>query len=134
MKYDKFIDEVQTRAHLDNEDQALRAVEAALNTLAERILKTEADDLAAQLPQQIGVYLVADEYAQSFDMKQFYYKVSLRESVGQPLAMMHARAVMSVVEQAVSPGELRDMLAELPTEEYESLFTYGSEYRNLEGK
>ncbi len=134
MKYDEFIKEVQTRAHLDNEDQALKAAESTLNTLAERILKSEAEELAAQLPQQIGLYLVAGEYAQSFDMEQFYYKVSLRESLGQPLAMMHARAVMSVVEQAVSPGELRDMLAELPTEEYESLFTYGSEYRNLEGK
>ncbi len=134
MQYDQFIREVQTRAHLDNEDQALRAVEATLNTLAERILRSEAEELAAQLPREIGAYLVAGEYAQSFDMEQFYYKVSLRESLGQPLAMMHAHAVMSVVEEAVSPGELRDVLAELPKEDYESLFTYGSEYRNLEGK
>ncbi len=134
MQYDQFIQEVQTRAKLDNEAQSLKAVEATLNTLAERILKTEADDLAAQLPQRIGVYLVAGQYAQSFDLEQFYYKISLRESLGQPLAKMHARAVLSVVEQAVSPGELRDMLAELPQEEYETLFTFGSEYRNLEGK
>ncbi len=134
MEYNQFIQEVKTRAHLDNEAQALNAIESTLNTLAERILKTEADDLAAQLPREIGAYLIAGEYARRFDLEDFYYKVSLRESVGQPLAMMHARAVLSVVEQAVSPGELRDVLAELPEEDYLSLFTYGSEYRNLEGK
>ncbi len=131
MKYNQFIKLVQKRADLDTEAEALKAVEATLSTLSERITEGEVENLSAQLPREIKAALIAGEHAKSFDLKDFYYEVSRRESLGQPLAMKHARAVMSVVEEAVSPGELRDLLAQLPEEEYMDLFTFGSDFHNL---
>ena len=132
MKYPEFINLVQRRARLDNEEEALRATEATLKTLAERITAEEAEQLAAQLPAEVGRYLKDPEKQEAFDLDNFYYHVSIRESVGLPEVIRHARAVMSVVSQAVSTGEMQDILDQLPGE-YLPLFTFGGdgEYRDL---
>ncbi len=131
MKYNEFINLVQERARLDKERDVLIAIEATLKTLGERLTDKEASQLAAQLPPEIGRFLTVVDTNKSFDLEEFYEHVSRRESIGQPLSRDHARAVLSVVEEAVSPGELRDVLAQLP-DEYLTLFTFGSDWRNLE--
>jgi uncharacterized protein (DUF2267 family) len=132
MEYNEFINLVQHRAGLDSEADALRAVEATLSTLAERIQKNEAKQLAAQLPHEIQPYLNRAEPQKEFGLEEFYERVSRRESIGYPLMERHARAVISVVLDAVSPGEMRDVLANLP-DEYVPLFTFGADgnYRKL---
>ncbi len=133
MKYDEFIELVQERARLDSERDTLIAIEATLKTLGERLTDIEATQLAAQLPPEIGRFLTVVDTNKSFDLDTFYENVSQRESIGQPMSREHARAVLSVLEEAVSPGELRDVLAQLP-DEYLTLFTFGSDWRNLEGR
>ncbi len=133
MKYHEFIDLVQERARLGNERDTLVAIEATMKTLGERLTDTEASQLAAQLPAEIGRFLTVVDTNKSFDLDTFYEHVSQRESIGQPMSRDHARAVLSVLEEAVSTGELRDILAQLP-DEYLTLFTFGSDWRNLEGR
>lgn len=133
MRYDEFVELVQKRARLATRREALIAIEATLKTLGERLTDPEAAQLAAQLPVEIGRFLTVVDTNKAFDLEKFYENVSLRESIGQPMARDHARAVLSVVEETVSPGELRDVLAQLP-DEYLTLFTFGSDWRNLEGR
>lgn len=57
MQYDQFVGQVQHRAHLANSGQALRVIHATLETLNERLRGNEADDLAAQLPEEMGAFL-----------------------------------------------------------------------------
>jgi uncharacterized protein (DUF2267 family) len=134
MNYRQFIDSVKERAKIGSDLEAENAIEATMKTLAERLGGgSEAEQLAAQLPGGIGDYLIEEKTRKNYDLKEFYMKVSERESLGQPMAIEHARAIMSVVEETVTPGELRDVLAQLP-EEYDNLFTYGSDWRNLEGR
>ncbi len=132
MRYGEFVDLVQERARVDSWRDALIAIEATLKTLGERLTDEEAADLAAQLPSAIGRYLTVVDTNKDFGLEEFYEHVSRRESLGQPISREHARAVMSVLEEAVSPGELRDVLAQLP-DEYETLFTFGSDWRKVEG-
>jgi uncharacterized protein (DUF2267 family) len=133
MKYQEFVNKVQERAHLKYEREALIAISATLKTLGERLTEEEGLHLAAQLPADIGRFLTVVDMNKSFDLETFYLHVSERESIGQPMSREHAQAVLSVVEETVSPGELRDVLAQLP-DEYLSLFTLGSDWRKLEGR
>jgi uncharacterized protein (DUF2267 family) len=133
MRYEEFINLVLERARLNSRDEAINAIEATLKTLGERLTDREAADLAAQLPPAIGRFLTVVDTNKDFGLDEFFEHVSRRESIGQPISREHARAVISVLEEAVSPGELQDVLAELP-EEYETLFTFGSDWRKLEGR
>jgi uncharacterized protein (DUF2267 family) len=132
VKYEDFINLVKTRARLETESEALRAIEATLKTLSERIGMDEAEDLAAQLPAELRGYLTQQNSRDTFDLEEFYKKVSTRTSVGFPEVEEHARAVISVVSETASAGEIDDVLSRLP-EEYIPLFTFGSgsEYRKL---
>lgn len=131
MNYESFVNMVKERAHITNTRDALVAIEATLKTLGERLTEAEAAHLAAQLPPEIGRFLTVVDTNKSFDLETFYEHIAQRESIGQPMSRRHARVVLSIVEETVSPGELRDVLAQLP-EEYMDLFTFGSDWRKLE--
>ena len=134
MEYDEFMREVKRRAELEDDLQAERAVEATLATIAERLRERQADQLARQLPKELKPYLKQQDAQKELAMDEFYNAVSLRESIGFPMARQHARAVMSVVRDRVPLDEIRDVLAELP-DEYVDLFNFGSdgsEWRQME--
>lgn len=124
MRFETFVGQVQHRARLSSQGEALRATRAALETLGDRISSDEADNLASQLPQEVGAYLRHQARATPgrFSLHDYYTRVADRESVDVPEAAYHARAVMSVVCEAVSPGEIDDLLAQLPGE-YHPLFS-----------
>jgi len=124
MQFDDFVGQVQHRARLASTGEAMRAIHATLMTLGERLFGGEANDLAAQLPQEIGTYLRMAVQLDNFDAREFCERVQQREGVNYPDAVFHARAVMSVIRDAVSPGELRDMRDQLPAD-YNSLFEWG---------
>jgi uncharacterized protein (DUF2267 family) len=126
MKHDEFVGHVQNRARLASRGEALRAVRATLETLGERLAGGEADDLAAQLPPEIGDYLREAESDGSFSLDTFLDRVAEREGTDLPVAVHHARAVVAVLDEAVSAGEMDDVHAQLP-EEYNPLFESGSE-------
>src|SRR5690348_1273489 len=107
MKYDEFIKHVQSVAQLDSREEAERATRATLETLAERIVGDEANNLAAQMPQELGEYLRGREgqVGEHFSLTEFYERVSRREGVEPTAVPHHVRAVFSVINAAVSPGE-----------------------------
>ncbi|MGE5620546.1 MAG: DUF2267 domain-containing protein [Sphingomonadaceae bacterium] len=122
MQYDRFVGLVQSRARLGTEGEAVRAIHATLETLGERLFGGEADNLAAQLPVEIGHYLKEPASSESFDLDEFYRRVSVREGVELPLAIFHTRAVIDTLKEAVSPGILDKVLDQLPEEYDRQLF------------
>ena len=128
MTYDRFMGLVQHRAHLANTGEAERATRAVLETLGERLAGGEPFDLASQLPPEIGRHLEHDYSGagERFSLEGFYQLVSLREGTDLPEAIEHAQAVISVLNDAVSPGEMKDVRAQLPAE-YDMLFEAGGE-------
>lgn len=123
MQYNDILERVQTLAQVDRPG-ALKALEATLKTLAERILGNEASHLAAQLPDEIGTYLKGHkgENGQHFDLNTFYQRVAQKEGVDGPTAAAHARAVFVVLQEAVTPGEFSDVKVNL-SDDYQELFT-----------
>ncbi len=130
MQTDQFIGLVQSRARLASTGEALRAIGATLQVLGQRLFGGEAGDLASQLPSELGHYLRDGQERgnESFDLDEFFDRVSLLEGVDLPDAVFHARVVISVLQEAVSRGEMDDVRAQLP-EEYDPLFESRGEGR-----
>lgn len=126
MKFDEFIGQVQNRGRMASGDEALKATRATLEVLGQRLAGGEASNLGAQLPEEIARFLTGGGTGERFDLDEFFRRVSEREGVDLPVSVHHARAVISVLQDAVSRGEIEDVRAQLP-EEFAPLFEAGSE-------
>ncbi len=128
MRYHEFIHRVQEHTDLETPEEAVQLTKAVLATLGERLYRTERDDLAAQLPDRLKEFLFAEQDpentrrdVQRFPLAEFYNRVSARAEIGRPDAIEQTKAVVAVLQEAVSAGELKDVMAELP-DEYSELF------------
>jgi uncharacterized protein (DUF2267 family) len=121
VKGDQFISEVRNLAEVDSKEEAEKATSATLETLKERLAGNEPSNLAAQLPPEIAPYLDGEGGRESFSVDEFYERVAQREGVSQDEAVKHARAVATVVQTAVTGGEVDDVRSQLGND-YEELF------------
>jgi uncharacterized protein (DUF2267 family) len=110
---ERFLTTVQQKAGLSRADAEL-ATRATLETLAERLSKGEARDLAEELPPELAPWLATDTGAVAFDRDEFIRRVAAREGVDVAAAERHAHAVFDALGRTVSKEELADMKAELP--------------------
>lgn len=114
MDRDQFVAFVAEGAGVDL-DTAERATRATLQTLAERIVRGQADDMAAQLPPELAAALHKPEQeAHAFDSEEFIRRVAERSELDTPTAERAARAVFTALEHTITPKELDDTAAELP--------------------
>jgi uncharacterized protein (DUF2267 family) len=127
MQTEEFLGQVQNKARLATLGEAMRATRATLETLAERLGPDETRHLAAQLPHELQLFLsdTGLSIPERFSSDEFLLRVCAREGIDLPLSTHHARAVMEVLTQAVSQGEIGDVLERLP-DDYRRLFA-GSE-------
>jgi uncharacterized protein (DUF2267 family) len=110
---EQFVTTVARTARIGLE-RAQRAVEATLQTLAERIDAGEARDLAGELPDEVAPWLATSTPAERFDIGEFLRRVGEREGTDIETAERHAAAVFVALQRAVSPREFADLAAELP--------------------
>ncbi len=125
MNYDHFVQQVQHHARLSSNGEAVSAIRATLETLGERLAGGEPKDLAAQLPREIDNYLPQEGSGERFSVDEFFQRVSQKEGADLPDAVHHARAVMAVMSEAVTGGQVQDIRAQLP-DEYGRLFDYAA--------
>jgi uncharacterized protein (DUF2267 family) len=113
VKDERFLAQVKDLAGLDSEAEARGTIAATLETLKERLAGEEPSDLAAQLPPEIAPYVEGVGGGESFSVEEFYERVAQKEGVGKEEAVGHARAVATVVQTAVTEGELEDIRSQL---------------------
>lgn len=128
MKYEEFISSVKRRARLTSAEEADRAVKATLETLAERLTGDEAEQLAAQLPGKVAMYMQPSHAGTNddFSLDEFFSRVSEREKVSLVEANYHARVVTGLLTEVVTMGEIEDVRAQLP-EDFAELFEVENE-------
>jgi uncharacterized protein (DUF2267 family) len=128
MTYDEFVGQVQHRAKLSSTEDAVRAIRCTLQTLGQRLAGDEADNLASQLPREIGIFLTqnSSEEGVRLSLDQFFQTVCDCEGAELPDSVYHARVVIEVLTEAVTIGELEDAIAQLPPE-FNELFAAGSQ-------
>lgn len=124
MQHDQFIGQVQHRARLASRGEAEAAVRATLETLAERLDPGLAENIASQLPQEIGLHLVSAPPFERTNLQDFFSLVSARENVDRPKAVHHARVVIEVLDEATQ-GVMDKVRQSLP-DEFDPIFS-GSE-------
>lgn len=114
MTFDEFTGQVQHRARLSNTEDVLRATRATLTVLRERLAGGAPENLGGQLPKEIREYLSGPGGGEPFDLDEFYRRVTEVEGVDAPDAVHHARAVLSVVDEATSGmlGKEKDQLGD----------------------
>lgn len=81
MRYDEFVAQARRRTGLSSNEESERITAAVLETLGERIYKTEREDLAAQLPSELRKYLSTRPESESFHLEEFYNRVRSRADV-----------------------------------------------------
>ncbi|WP_254537085.1 DUF2267 domain-containing protein [Halomarina litorea] len=120
MDHDEFIGTVQQRADLAGRGEADSATRAVLTTLGQRITEEEAEDVAAQLPMEIGRYLNDDvEHGQQFDFPTFKQRVAdtAEASDVEDDPETAAQAVASVAVEATGTGQIQDVVSQFPENE-----------------
>ena len=131
MQYRAFIDQVRTRALLEDTAEAEKVIRATLETLGERIVATEVKALADHLPPEIGAYLHQEEHERQageeekgpMDLDEFYRRVARREGVARKDAVYHARVVASVLSAALPAAAFARLRSLLP-DEFDHLFAF----------
>ena len=116
MQAHTFVEYVKQRANLPSQQQAWAAIRATLQTLAERLPSCGASHAAAQLPADIAIYFrdLTPHAVDKMTLPEFFSRIAEREHVPPHIAERHAEAVIGVLAEALSPGELLDVCAQLP--------------------
>ncbi|MEU0114646.1 DUF2267 domain-containing protein [Streptomyces bobili] len=117
MKRDEFLARVRERGEYNSQDEAQQITEQVLDVLSERISPGEVKDLASQLPGPFGQKLTAveREQAENFGIEEFYRRVAERTGARPRTAQWDASSVLSTVADAVSGGELNQVISQLPS-------------------
>ena len=119
-----FIRRVADRAATDA-DEARRAIDVVLETLAMRIAGGEVDDLRARLPVEFHPALkrgkeLSGGKATRMRLDDFARRVAEKEGIPLDRALEHVSAVLRTVREAVGEQEFLDVTSQLPAE-YEAL-------------
>src|SRR3954463_3583681 len=103
MRYATFLSTVEQVGGMTRE-QAERASEVTLRTLAERITGGEAADIARFLPEQLRPFLFPSrEEAERFGLDEFYRRVADRAGIDRRTAAGPARAGVVALRLALAP-------------------------------
>lgn len=120
MKDDEFIGRVQEGID-DSRERAEEAVRVTLEVLGQRLPEQEAKNLGEQLPPGLADCLRRTAPQEgSFAVDQFFERVAEFSDTSLDEATDRAKAVLAVLQDAISPGELVDLFDQLP-DDYDDL-------------
>lgn len=118
MHSEEFFERVRTAGDLDSDADARDAALATLETLGERIGGSQAEELAADLPDEPADPLVeaTPDEAEGFSLDQFVERVADRTGTDGDDALVRVRAVVTALREAASEDEVEDARSQLPDE------------------
>ncbi|MEU3453500.1 DUF2267 domain-containing protein [Micromonospora sp. NPDC006766] len=116
MKYPEFVAQVRERGEYDSAAETQQVISVVVACLAERLTPDEARQLGSQLPAQLGDFLKsAPGGAPRIGVTEFLDRVSDGIGATERTAEWDASAVLSTIADAVSGGELNDVVTQLPS-------------------
>ncbi|UNT00065.1 DUF2267 domain-containing protein [Streptomyces tubbatahanensis] len=123
MRYDEFLAQVRERGEYHDQQEAEQVTWVVLSVLANRITPVKAGELAAQLPGPLGpvVAEAGEDDPETFGVARFCERVAAQTGARPRTAEWDASAVLSTLADAVSGGELNQLISQLPSG-YAALF------------
>ena len=114
MKAHEFYARVRERGEYDTAEEAQRVTAAVLGLLGRRLAGGESSDLAAQLPPELQPPLLeAEGPGQRFGVEGFLTRAAQELGASEEAARWDASAVLSTLGEAVTGGELNQVLTQL---------------------
>ncbi len=121
MRYQQFVDEVLKKLEGRSKSEAEELIEVVISTLALCLTQAERADTAAELPDELKQYFAVEREREILPVEEFANRIIARYDGGYVETLEHIQAVLIVLKRAVSQGQFRDLLGDLP-EEYGPLF------------
>jgi uncharacterized protein (DUF2267 family) len=116
VKLREFVERVAERASISDRFEAEKTAVVVLQALCDRLTGKEAHDLLAQLPAMFKELVIVSQSAQPLPADEFVRRVSDDLAVPEDEARARIRAVFTTLREAVTRGELEDVLAQLDPE------------------
>ncbi|WP_128544225.1 DUF2267 domain-containing protein [Larkinella soli] len=110
MHYNEFIHAAKDQLGLDTAEDVVRVSRAVLHTLVDHMAGNSADNLAAQLPAELG-HIIREvspedrDQGRRFSLKEFYERVGQRAGVEPTQGKHYTHGFMKVLVQMVTEGE-----------------------------
>lgn len=113
MGYRELIKKVQHYSGFsDRESQ--EALDCAVGTLAALLTEDEREDFASQLPQELQDIALTAEPIMERSEKNILQQFVDKQHVDEPHAKKQLMASWHALKDAISPGEIEDIKAQLP--------------------
>lgn len=109
------------RTEIESEERAKEIIVAFLQTLGERVSKTEQEKFADQLPTDLADLVLEDTSTQRYPVHVFYERFGARCDLKLEDSRKYAQECGLIAKEIISEGEIADILKELPGE-YEEIF------------
>ena len=116
MKFEEIVRRVGQRAGIADRFEAEKVTVMVVQTLCERLSGKEANDLLAQLPSALRELVAVNPSQLPLTVDAFIHRIAERVDVTEEQARVYARAVFATLREAVTRGELQDVVAELDPE------------------
>jgi uncharacterized protein (DUF2267 family) len=113
VRYWELIRRVGERAGVDDRFEAERTTVAVLQALCDRLPGKEANDLLAQLPSLLRDAIVVSPAPLPLSADGMVQRVARELDVAPDEAAARIRAVFATLREAVTVGELRDVIEQL---------------------
>jgi uncharacterized protein (DUF2267 family) len=113
VEYERFLEQVEELAGIGDRDDAARTAHVVLQALVDRLTGDEARDMLAQLPYQLKIAVTVTEAPTGWGPAEFVAWVADRLQVPPEEARERIRAVFAALREALSRGELEDILEQL---------------------
>ena len=114
MEYEEIVAVVRQASGGIGSEAADRALQATLQTLAERLPRGEARHIVQELPAELKPWIYTETDAEAFDIDEFLVRAAKREETDVETALRHARAVFFALGDALSPEAVAHLAASLP--------------------
>ncbi|MFP3855351.1 MAG: DUF2267 domain-containing protein [Anaerolineales bacterium] len=116
MEYQDFINKVEEQEGVGGRAEAERLTEIVLSRLALRLSRAERSDTAGELPDQLKVYFDSGEEREILPYREFVNRVNSDYPGAYTETEVRIRAVLVALREAISEGQFRDILEDLPVE------------------
>ncbi|MDQ3206102.1 MAG: DUF2267 domain-containing protein [Pseudomonadota bacterium] len=113
MQYRELVKKVQHYSGFSDQESEM-ALRIFVNTLGARLTPEERAHFAIQLPQDLKEEAMSSEESERFGADEFIRRVCNEAGVDESEAEKQILASWSATKEAVSPGEIRQIKAQLP--------------------
>jgi uncharacterized protein (DUF2267 family) len=113
LKFEEFIRRVEERAAIEDRFEAERTAVVVLQGLCDQLTGKEANDLLSQLPSAFRELIAVSPSPLSMTVDEFVERVARELEVTPDEARTRIRAVFATLREAITVGELRDVVEEL---------------------